>query len=422
MKMNSNLKKIHVSDVRLGMYVHEVCGSWMDHPFWKKSFKVSNGKMLKTLQECGIREVWIDVSRGLDVEAGAEAFSEAEEKTKIDEILRSAIVSVRKAECPVELRHELGKARMIHAKAKKEVESMFQEARMGKALQLEQIESLVDEISHSIMRNQCALLSLARLKNKDDYTYLHSVAVCALMIALARQLGMSEDGVKQAGMAGLLHDIGKIMTPEEVLNKPGSLTREEFDIIKLHPRSGWEILKVSPGVSEISLDVCLHHHERLDGTGYPEKLSGESISLFSRMGAICDVYDAITSARCYKLGWEPAEAIRKMAEWKDGNYDESVFHAFVKTVGIYPVGTLVRLESGRLGVVVDQSSASLLTPKVVVFYSSRHHEHFYPEFVDLSKSLDMIVGLEKPDDWKFDPAMLEGMVQLHAGVSNVAGI
>jgi putative nucleotidyltransferase with HDIG domain len=412
--MNTNLKKIQVADVRLGMYVHEVCGSWVDHPFWKKTFKVSNANMLKTLRECGIHEVWIDVSRGLDVEAGAEAFSEEDEKAKIDETLRSAITNVRKAERPVELHQEMGKARMIHVRARKEVASMFQDARMGKALQLEQVDSLVDEISHSIMRNQCALLSLARLKSKDDYTYLHSVAVCALMIALARQLGMSEDGVKQAGMAGLLHDIGKIMTPEEVLNKPGSLSREEFDIMKQHPRSGWEILKLSHGVSEISLDVCLHHHERIDGKGYPEKLSGESISLFARMGAICDVYDAITSERCYKPGWEPAEAIRKMAEWKDGNYDETVFHAFIKTVGIYPVGTLVRLESGRLGVVADQSPGSLLTPRVVVFYSSRSREHIYPEPIELSKSRDTIAGIEKAADWKFDPAMLQGMVQLAA--------
>ncbi|MCK9202372.1 MAG: HD-GYP domain-containing protein [Gallionella sp.] len=410
--MNANLKKIHVADVRLGMYVHEVCGSWMDHPFWKKTFKVSNANMLKTLQDCGIQEVWIDVSKGLDVGADAEAFSEEDEKLKVDETLLSAVKTVKKSERTVELHQELGRARMIHARAKKEVTSMFQEARMGKALQLEQAESLVEEISQSIMRNQCALLSLARLKNKDDYTYLHSVAVCALMIALGRQLGMEGDALRQAGMAGLLHDIGKIMTPEEVLNKPGSLTREEFDIMKQHPRSGWEILKIAPGVSEISLDVCLHHHERLDGKGYPEKLSGESISLFARMGAVCDVYDAITSTRCYKSGWDPAEAIRKMAEWKDGNYDESVFHAFVKTVGIYPIGTLVSLASGRLGVVADQSADSLLTPKVVVFYSGRQREHLYPEMMDLSKSLDEIAGIEKPSDWKFDPEMLQGLVQL----------
>jgi len=408
------LKKVHVVDVQIGMYIHEVCGSWMDHPFWKKTFRVSNAGMLQTLQECGIQEVWIDVSKGLDVSAGAEAFSEVDEKVKVDLALQSAIRNGAKVKPRVKIHEEMERARKIHTKARKAVASMFQEARMGKALQLEQAESLVDEISQSMMRNQCALLNLARLKNKDDYTYLHSVAVCALMVALGRQMGLEGDDLKQAGMAGLMHDIGKIMTPEAVLNKPDSLSREEFEIMKQHPRSGWDILNNSPEVGVIALDVCLHHHERLDGKGYPEKLSGDSITLFARMGAVCDVYDAITSDRCYKQGWAPAEAIRKMAEWKDGNYDESVFHAFVKTVGIYPVGSLVRLESGRLGVVADQSAGSLLTPKVMVFYSIRHREHRYPEMVDLSKSPDAITGIEKTSDWEFDPAMLQGLVRLAA--------
>ena len=155
----------------------------------------------------------------------------------------------------------------------------------------------------------------------------------------------------------------------------------------------------------------MHHHERLDGTGYPEKLSGDEISLFARMGAICDVYDAITSVRCYKAGWEPAEAIRKMAEWKDGNYDEMVFHAFIKTVGIYPVGSLVRLKSGRLGVVSEQSVRSLLTPKLTVFYSTRSQALLQPESVDLSISADKIVCIESAEKCGFAPDMLMRMAQ-----------
>lgn len=410
--MNSSLKKIRIRDVRMGMYIHEICGSWMDHPFWKRSFKISDVSTLRAIQECGVHDVWIDVSKGFDVERGVKTFSEVDEKLKVDGALRFAIASERKMDRPVSLHQELERARMIHAKARQEVVSMFQAVRMGKALQMDRAEKLVEEISHSIMRNQCALLSLARLKRKDDYTYLHSVAVCALMIALGRQLGIEGDALRQVGMAGLLHDIGKIMTPEKVLNKPGALTLEEFEIMKKHPGSGWEILRLSRDIGEISLDVCLHHHERLDGNGYPEKLSGEAISLFARMGAVCDVYDAITSTRCYKPGWEPAEAIRKMAEWKDGNYDETVFHAFVKTVGIYPIGSLVRLESGRLGVVTDQSSVSLLTPKVAVFYSALKQEHLYPESVDLSRSLDAIAGIEDPSRWQFDPMILRGLAKL----------
>ncbi len=146
------------------------------------------------------------------------------------------------------------------------------------------------------------------------------------------------------------------------------MTDEEFAIVKAHPRKGWEMLRESGGVSEEGLDVCLHHHERMDGTGYPDKLSGEALTLLARMGSVCDVYDAITSDRCYKKGWEPAESIHKMAEWKDGHFDETVFHAFVKTIGIYPNGTLLKLESGRLGLVIEQSAKSLTTPIVKVFF------------------------------------------------------
>ncbi len=411
------LKKIHIEAVGIGMYVHELCGSWMEHPFWKKSFLVDNAQTLKAIRECGIQELWIDVSKGEDVAADAGEFSEQDESIKIDEALGAVSANERTDELRVGLGEEMEHARNVLARSKRAVTSMFQEARMGKALQITETEALVDEISQSVMRNPNALFTLVRLKTKDDYTYLHSVAVCAFMLALGRQLGLQGEILKQAGVAGLLHDIGKSMVPEEVLNKPDCLTHAEFEIMKQHPRNGWRLLKESQGISAIVLDVCLHHHERLNGHGYPDKLREETISQFARMGAVCDVYDAITSVRCYKNAWEPAEAIRKMAEWKDGNYDESVFYAFVKTVGIYPVGSLLLLESGRLALVVEQSAASLLKPKVIVFYSARYRDYMEPELLDLSGSDDAIAGIESAAAWKFAPTMLQELMQLHE-VSN----
>lgn len=177
---------------------------------------------------------------------------------------------------------------------------MFNEVRMGKALDVTEAAPLVDEINSSIERNPNALLSLARLKNADEYTYLHSVAVCMLMLALAKQLNLNEKQTRQAGIAGLLHDVGKMMIPNTIINKPDKLTDEEFITVKKHPRLGWEILKSSYQVDEVALDVCLHHHERVDGKGYPEQISGDDLTLFARMGAVCDVYDAISSDRSYK--------------------------------------------------------------------------------------------------------------------------
>ena len=279
---------------------------------------------------------------------------------------------------------------------------------MGNAIKVSEAAPLVDEISESITRNPEAFLNLARLKTKDDYTYMHSVAVCALMIALGKQLGLTGPELKEAGLAGLLHDVGKMMIPDDVLNKPGKLTDEEFNIVKEHPRKGWEILHGSPEITATALDVCLHHHERVDGTGYPERISGDLLTLFARMGAVCDVYDALTSNRCYKNGWEPAETIRKMAEWRNGHFDERIFQAFVKTIGIYPSGTLVRLKSGRLAIVVEQTEKSLLTPIVKVFFSTKSNEPIMPEMINLSRSLESIVSAEDPVQWGFDLKQITG--------------
>jgi putative nucleotidyltransferase with HDIG domain len=403
------LKKIHVRDIRIGMFIQELCGSWMDHPFWKKSFELSDPNDLHTLQHCDVQEVWIDTDKGLDVESPAQVISSGDAKENIELELQQSIETTTKAEPRISIQEEISRARKLQEKSKAAVTSMFNEVRMGNALKVSEAEPLVDEISQSISRNPEAFLNLVRLKNVDDYTYMHSVAVCALMIALGKQLGLSGQSLKDAGMSGLLHDVGKMLIPGEVLNKPGKLTDEEFNIIKDHPRKGWEILNISKGANAVVLDVCLHHHERVDGKGYPEKISGDNLTLFARMGAVCDVYDALTSNRCYKNGWEPAETIRKMAEWKDGHFDERVFHSFVKTIGIYPSGTLVKLKSGRLGVVVEQTEKSLLTPVVKIFFSTKANEPIMPQIIDLTKSTDSIANIESAEKWGFDLKQITGI-------------
>ena len=247
------------------------------------------------------------------------------------------------------------------------------------------------------------LANLARLKTADDYTYMHSVAVCAMMVALAKQIGLSEEHTRSAGMAGLLHDLGKAAIPLPVLNKPGKLTDSEFAVVKSHPVEGYNLLKEGGNVEDSVLDACLHHHEKMDGTGYPDKLQGEQISLIARMTAICDVYDAITSDRPYKRGWDPSESIRRMAEWTKGHFDPRLFQAFVKSIGIYPVGSLVRLSSGRIGVVTEQGEKSLTSPRVKVFFSTKSDLRIPPEVVNLAEPgcNEKIVAREDPDKWRF---------------------
>ncbi len=228
------------------------------------------------------------------------------------------------------------------------------------------------------------------------------------MIAFGRSLGLTGDELRQGGIGGLLHDIGKMKVPDEVLNKPGRLTDAEFDLIKQHPGDGHSVLLETDGIGPVPLDITRHHHERLDGSGYPDKLAGDAISSMARMAAIVDVYDAITADRCYHKGLPAAEALRKMWEWSTNHFDQKLLQAFMRCVGIYPVGSLVRLESGRLGVVIEQNDNSLLTPRLRVFFSTKSNGYIKPEVVDLGRKLgsgggDRIVSAEVPDKWGVDP-------------------
>ncbi len=412
------LKRIGTDQLILGMYIHEFCGSWLDHPFVRVGgFLLSNPKDLDRVHGSSIREVWIDVSKGKDIPAHVKSVSREEADAEIEARLSTfgelppepaappipKPPTVNQARLPASMAEETHRARAICDKAKGAVTSMFKEARMGRAINSDAANELVSEISDSVARNSAALISLARLKTADDYTYMHSVAVCALMVSLAMQMKLGETITRQAAMAGLLHDVGKALMPMEVLNKPGKLTDAEFAIIRGHPRKGYEMLRASPQVSAEALDVCLHHHEKFDGSGYPDRLKGDSISLLARMGAVCDVYDAITSNRPYKSGWDPAQSIRRMAEWAPGHFDALVFQAFVKSIGIYPVGSLVRMASGRLGVVVAQNPTALTAPMVKVFYSTKSNLRIPPEVIDLSKGgpHDRIASREDPAVWKF---------------------
>ncbi|MFZ3184766.1 MAG: HD-GYP domain-containing protein [Pseudomonas sp.] len=392
------LKRIPVTDARVGMFVHELCGSWMDHSFWKVKFLLDSAKDLQRLQNSAIRELWIDTEKGLDVPGGdSHALIEARTNARL-----LAAEHELPGKARAQLADEMGLALKLSARTKERLVGLFSDMRSGAPIDSAQLAGQVAEINQSLQRHPHALISLVRLRSADEYQYMHALAVSALMIALARQLGMDEAHVSEAGVAGLLHDIGEALMPAELLNCPGKLSRIDSTLLRDHPALGAETLE-KQGLSPALVDVCLHHHEKPDGSGYPERLAGEQISQLAKMCAVCDVYDALTCDRPYQKGLDPAEAMRKMAEWCPAQFDEQVFRAFVKALGIYPTGALVRLESGKLGVVLEQNEHSLLTPKVKVFFSARSKAPIEQEILDLSKLVgrERIVGREPLEDWGF---------------------
>ena len=392
------LKRIPVQQLRLGMHIDGFCAPWMDHPFWRNHFVLADPEDIARIHASKVAEVWIDPSKGLDVEADPVPPVSAQTSPQ-----PASPPPPARDTAPTPSAVEYARARQICSKAKQVVAAIFQEARMGHAVDTELAQALVQDITDSVLRNPDAMVSLARLKTADDYTYMHSVAVCALMVALAGQLELDEAQTRSIGLAGLLHDMGKAVMPIDVLNKPSKLTDAEYATIQAHPKEGYRILMDCLAADPIALDVVLHHHEKMDGTGYPDGLKGEAISLSARMGAICDVYDAVTSTRPYNKGWDPSLALQRMAEWTKGHLDPRIFQAFVKRMGIYPVGALVRLSSGRIGVVTEQSPGSLLKPVVKVFFSTKSDMRIKPELVNLAAPgcTEKIAAREDPDYWRF---------------------
>ncbi len=398
------IKKIPVTRLEPGMFIHDLNCGWMDHPFLTTRFKLESGRDLKKILDAGIREVYIDTELGPDVtDAPTDAEVERELEGELQQVAKEATAAPRAS-----THEELARAQKVHSEANLIMHSIMNDVRLGRQVQVERMEPIVDKMTSSILRNSGAILSLSRIKSKDEYTFQHSVSVSALLIAFCRGLGLDEETFRQAGIGGMVHDVGKMQTPSRILNKPGKLTDEEFSVMRQHVVASCEILEVTPNISPTALAVAAQHHERYDGSGYPNRLQGEAISHIGQMAAIIDVYDAITSERVYHKAMTPTEALRKLFEWSRFHFNPELVQAFIKVVGIYPTGVLVRLESGRLAVVVEQRESNMLQPLVRVIFDTKYNNYLKPEDVDLSKPMgkggaDRIVGHELPEKWQIEP-------------------
>ncbi|MEG2154618.1 MAG: HD-GYP domain-containing protein [Burkholderiaceae bacterium] len=390
-------KRISIDDLQLGMHVAGFGSYEPGHPFAGRAQTVTDQEVLEHIQASGEREIWIDTDLGID--APDTALNEVQ--AGVDRQLAAAADSPARER--TEMAVELEQAVDLLRSARANVERIFLSARHYRTLEIGLAQVLVAEIAASVERNPGALISLARLKEPADYTPLHSISVCALMLGLARQLELDPASTFEAGLGGLLHDIGKSFIARDLLDKPGRPSEAEFATLRSHTVLGYAFLAESSQVGPIPLEIALRHHERTDGSGYPQALVGEAIGQFAPMAAICDVYDAITSERPYQDSGQAAHAIRIMAAGAGKQFDQRLFHAFVKTVGIYPVGSMVRLASSRLAVVIEQGETSLLTPRVRAFFSLTDKRRIAPELIDLAVPgcEDRIVAREDAERWRF---------------------
>lgn len=399
--------KIPVGELQPGMRVQRFDCSWLEHPFLFGRRTIKSRADIERLKNWGVNHVFIeDGRRGPDTPSLArrEAAPSQPPPAAAAAVVEK-LPEVRHGK-EVPLSRELVQAEKVQRRAKAVTKELLTSVREGKKLKLKEAENTVGSLDTSISRNQDALLLLMRLRKRDEYTFEHSVNVGVLLLAFCRALGFDRETTRTIGLGGLLHDVGKMAVPLHILNKPGALSRDEFKIIKDHALKARQILSANTAISTPVTRIATEHHERFDGTGYPYGLSGNAISQGGQMASIADVFDALSADRCYHKGLEQAEVLRKLYGWSHSHFNDELVQRFIKCIGIYPPGTLVRLESGMLAVVVE-SGEKLLQPVVRLVYDTNRDWAVFPRDLDLANpgkgGADRIIGHEPPTRWGINP-------------------
>lgn len=386
------LKKINVTQLRQGMYINDLKCGWLTHPFAQNRFKLENESDIRKIIAAGVKEIEIDTDKGLDLFVEKRKTENSELRKVVD--LRPQVKAER-----VSAIQELSQAKTAFAEAGVFITEMMANVKMGQHVELELVTPVINKMSASILRNPNALLGLSRIRVMDRYTFEHSVSFSVLMMAFAKSMGLSETIIKEVGIGGILHDIGKTITPGAILNKPGKLTEQEFVIMKEHVVHSRKILEKTPGLSQIAMDIAVQHHEKFDGNGYPLGLKGDQISLYGQMSAVVDVYDALTADRCYHVGKEPSEVLKLLLKWGGSHFNPQLVQKFIQSVGIYPAGSLVLLSNHHLATVIDIND-NMLKPQVELFLNTQKRCYVPRVIINLSQQNDIkILSVESHAKW-----------------------
>lgn len=389
--------KIAINHLKPGMYVLSITSKKSSVSIKSEGY-INTEDSINKLKRSGIVSVTIDPSR------------DKNNKQVDSEVPEDACLSAEDDEAEydtgpnVSFEKEMKTASKLYEDAKGLQRKILTAITKNKEIDMDAVQESTDAIVDSIFRNQDALSCMSRLRIKDEYLVEHSLNVSILMTIFAKHLKMEREIIEQLALGAFLHDIGKIKVPSEVLNKPGRLTDEEFEIIKGHVMLGVAVLKETDGFPENVLDMVQDHHERLNGKGYPNQISADDLGIHSRMIAIVDSYDAMTAERVYKSGMNPITAFKNLIKDSPYGYDEELVEQFVACLGVYPVGTLVKLNSGKLGIISKLNKNKPLQPFVRVFYNTRLNQAIAMEEIDLSqaKANDHIDCCIKEEDYNIN--------------------
>ena len=383
------IKKVDIKDLKKGHFVVDIAdqrGAFnLTRAGHIKSTKVIIGLIAK-----GVSSVLIDTSKTLVEPTKVSAKKTPPPRTKK---LKSASPRLL----------EVTQAKDLFNHSKKIQQQVFNDVQQGQTIDMAPIIDATNQTISAIFKNPDALICVINIRNKNEYLLEHSVAVSVLMTVFARYLELDADVTQQLAIGALLHDVGKIKLPSEILNKTDKLTAEEFRIMQEHVNHSIDIIKSTPGISSLSLSVAAQHHERADGSGYPLQLKQDEISTYGSMIAICDIFDALTAERIYKEYYNPIKAfniLRSLAS--DGKLNARLVDMFIKCLGVYPVGTLVELNSQRLAIVESRNQDSPITPKVRCFYDIEKEQSTMAKDIDLAENSDYIVRSVRAQDYDFD--------------------
>ena len=346
--------KLEASKLDIGMHVKKLDRPWLETPFMFQGFRVSTEKELQQLRS--LCEYVI-----IEVEEHYWFSYQKHHLSKRQESERKPIKPILKP-----ITQALPEAKTLYDKADIEIHQILDLVKKTEDIDIEPIKDTVNGFVKSVVTNPNALLWLTRIKARDEYTAEHCLRVAILAIAFGRHLGLPDEELKLLGLCGMLHDVGKMVIPDEILNKPGRLTAEEYEIMKTHSEEGYKLLMEQSGLDPVVISVAHHHHERLDGMGYPSQLAPEHISLYTRIVTIVDAYDAISSARCYKKASTPAEALKILYDNRDSQFDGDLLQHFILMVGIIPTGSIVEMTNGEVGVVLSNNPDYKLKPKILL--------------------------------------------------------